>query len=166
MDVVDGRASQLDGAPSARQGAKGDLPAHEFAAAVAAVPLVSIDWVLTDPDGRLLLGQRIRKNEPIQQAMARIARDELGLAPQQIERAMLMGVWDHFYPDSAFDDAVSTHYVNLPHWLALSWPEVERLALRPNAQHSAWQWFDAGQAQVDEGVHPYVRAYAGWVRGR
>lgn len=50
--------------------------------------------------------------------------------------------------------------------MGLSWPEVERLALRPDAQHAAWQWFDAGQAQAEEGVHPYVRVYAGWVKGR
>jgi colanic acid biosynthesis protein WcaH len=63
-----------------------------------------------------------------------------------------MGAWDHFYPDSAFDPAVSTHYVNLPHWLALTWPEIAQLSILPDAQHSAWQWLKAKQAQGDEGV--------------
>ncbi len=73
------------------------LPAPAFAAAVAALPLVSLDWVLTNPDGQLLLGQRlnapargwwftpggrIRKNEALAHALQRVACDELGLAPQ------------------------------------------------------------------------------------
>jgi hypothetical protein len=35
-----------------------------------------------------------------------------------------MVAWDHFHPDSAFSPSVSTHYVNPPHWLPLSWAEV------------------------------------------
>ncbi len=73
-----------------------DLPAREFASAVAALPLVSIDWVVTDPDGRLLLGRRInapargwwftpggriRKNE----GLAPAVREVLGAASEKLE---------------------------------------------------------------------------------
>ena len=156
------------------------MPPDQFSAACAALPLVSIDLVLTNTDGQLLLGQRnnapasgwwftpggrIRKNEPLVKAKLRIARDELGLPVSALERAMLMGAWDHFYPDSAFDSTVSTHYVNLPLWLPLTRDEEESLLLLqgPKEQHARWQWIPLVQAKVDKTVHPYVRAYAQWV---
>ena len=47
-------------------------------------------------------GGRIRKNEALVQALQRVAREELGLAPdfcgQLLGKARLMGAWDHFYP--------------------------------------------------------------------
>ena len=159
-----------------------ELPLHEFAAAVAALPLVSLDWVITNPNGELLLGQRnnapargywftpggrIRKNEALSLALARVAGDELGLAPALCEQvggqARLMGAWDHFYPDSAFSPSVSTHYVNLPHWLALSWVEVAQLKLPVGEQHSVWQWLALEEAASHPQVHPYVQPYAAWV---
>ena len=159
-----------------------ELPLHEFAAAVAALPLVSVDWVITNPDGELLLGLRtnapargcwftpggrIRKNEALAQALRRVARDELGLAPDLCEqserRAQGMGAWDHFYPDSAFSPKVATHYVNLPYWLALSWAEVALLSLPMGEQHSAWQWLPLADAAQNPLVHRYVQPYVAWV---
>lgn len=181
MSMLDGQMSRADEKPDVQQDKTGDLPAREFASAVAALPLVSIDWVVTDPAGRLLLGRRInapargwwftpggriRKNEALRDAMARIAQHELGLPAALLERAVLMGAWDHFYPDSAFDPMVSTHYVNLPHWLPLSGPEIAQLSIGPDAQHSDWTWRDVAEAAADEAVHPYVRPYAAWVWDR
>lgn len=158
------------------------LPAHEFAAAVAALPLVSVDWVVTNPDGQLLLGERInapargwwftpggrvRKNEALAQALQRVGREELGLeadfCAQVVDQACLMGAWDHFYPDSALSPSASTHYVNLPHWLALSWADVERLVLPVGEQHSAWQWLALQDVAQHPLVHSQVRPYAAWV---
>lgn len=161
-----------------------ELPAGEFAAAMAALPLVSVDWVVTNPDGQLLLGQRInapargwwftpggriRKNEALAQAMLRVGHDELGLMPDTCRRllskARLMGAWDHFYADSVFDASVSTHYVNLPHWLALTWDEVALLKLPVGEQHGAWQWLPLADAAQSPLVHSYVRPYAVWGLG-
>lgn len=158
------------------------LPASQFAAACEALPLVSIDLVLTDEAGRLLLGLRrnapardwwftpggrIRKNEPLAEARQRIAAEELGLPEATLRRATLMGAWDHFYPDSAFDPDVSTHYVNLALWLALTAEEVTALTLPKGdgEQHAGWQWMPLAQAEQDKGVHPHVQVYAGWVLG-
>lgn len=74
-----------------------------------------------------------------------------------------MVAWDHFYPDSAFSPSVSTHYVNLPHWLPLSWAEVALLKLPMGEQHSAWQWLPLADAAQNPLVHLYVRPYAAWV---
>jgi len=159
------------------------LSIAQFSAACAALPLVSIDLVLTNTDGQLLLGLRnnapargwwftpggrIRKNEPLAHAKLRIARDELGLPASALERATPMGAWDHFYPDSAFDPKVSTHYVNLPLWLQLTPDEEKHLQLPQGTseQHARWQWFALDQAETDRAVHDYVRVYAKWVTQR
>ena len=78
-----------------------------------------------------------------------------------------MGAWDHFYPDSAFDADISTHYVNLALWLPLTPDEVDALTLPrgEGEQHAAWQWMPLTQAERDEGVHAHVRVYAAWVQG-
>jgi len=149
----------------------GFLPLSEFERAVSALPLVSLDWVLLNPSGQMLLGHRrnaparhwwftpggrVRKNEPLGSCLQRVAVSELGL-----QGARLMGVWDHFYEDSAFSAEVSTHYVNLPHVLRL--PHALDINALPSNQHSAWRWQDAQAAAVADDVHPYVRVYAQWV---
>ncbi|MBH2018596.1 MAG: hypothetical protein I8H91_03355 [Burkholderiales bacterium] len=99
----------------------------------------------------------------------RVGRDELGLAPDAcrklLGKARLMGAWDHFYADSAFNASLSTHYVNLPHWLALTWDEVALLKLPVGEQHSAWQWLPLVNAAQNPLVHPHVQPYAAWGLG-
>ncbi len=72
-----------------------------------------------------------------------------------------MGIWDHFYDNSAFSVEVQTHYVNLPHILQLEHPLA--LDALPNDQHSSWRWLASEKAAEDECVHPYAREYAQWV---
>jgi colanic acid biosynthesis protein WcaH len=156
------------------------LSEEAFTAAVKALPLVSIDLCLTTLDRRLLLGLRhnapargywftpggrIRKGEPLAQALRRTIVDEIGNVALPLDRAVLMGAWDHFYPDSAFSPAVTTHYVNLPHWIALSDDAFRHIGSLSNlaSQHSDWQWMAVREAAVSELVHPYVRVYADWL---
>ncbi len=154
----------------------GWLQDTDFVAAVGTLPLVSVDLVVVNPAGQLLLGQRrnaparawwftpggrVRKGEPFASCLQRVAVTELGLQASDVKSARLMGVWDHFYGDSAFSAEVSTHYVNLPHVLRLERP-LDMAAL-PTDQHSAWRWQDAAAAAEADDVHPYVRVYAQWV---
>lgn len=161
------------------------LSAEAFGTACAALPLVSIDLMVTrpGPDGPELLlglrnnrpardwwftpGGRIRKNEAFGEAMSRVARDEIGLGPECLVRAQLLGAWDHFYPDSAFDPAISTHYVNLPHALHLTAEEAAmiRPPRGPEAQHRAWKWLPLPEAGRDVLVHPHVRAVLDKIAG-
>ena len=154
----------------------GWLPDKEFAKAVNALPLVSVDLVLVNKAGQMLLGLRrnaparhwwftpggrVRKNEPYEACLVRVAMGELGLKERDVQGAQLMGVWDHFYEDSACSSEVSTHYVNLPQVLQLKQPlELDAL---PNDQHSGWRWQDIKDAVIAEDVHPYVRVYAQWL---
>lgn len=158
----------------------GLLDPQTFRSAVQAVPLVSVDWVLTNPAGQLLLGLRlnapaqgswftpggrVRKGEPLTTAQLRVAMDELGLpaglARALVQRATLMGAWDHFYPDAAFSPTVPTHYVNLPYAARLSASEVQALRLPVGEQHGHWQWLPPGEALVL--AHPHVQPYARWL---
>ena len=154
------------------------LSKESFSQACAALPLVSIDLLVTRPgtQGRELLlglrnnrpaqgwwftpGGRIRKNEPLAKAMARLALDEIGLHHDWLHRTILLGAWDHFYADSAFDPDISTHYINLPYALHLS--EEEAQAVQPafgkHLQHEAWMWLPISDALTNVRVHDYVKA--------
>ena len=155
------------------------LPDSQFLAALEALPLVSIDLCLVDPQQRLLLGKRlnrpargwwftpggrIRKNEPWQQAFSRIASEEVGLTVTGELDAQLMGIWDHFYQDSALDENVSTHYVNLPHFIKLSQYQADNLALPHDEQHGEYCWMGLEEAIQHENVHEYVKKYAHWIK--
>lgn len=152
------------------------LTPEQYSQAVDALPLVSVDLVVVNDNGQVLLGLRrnapasswwftpgasVRKNEPFSHALERVGKWELGLPAADVQSARLMGVWDHFYDDSAFNTEVTTHYVNLPHVLKLS-GSLELNAL-PSEQHSDWRWQDAYAAAVAEDVHPNARIYAQWV---
>lgn len=148
-----------------------------FSSACAALPLVSVDLMITRLGNQgleLLLGLRnnrpaqgwwftpggrIRKNERLLSALCRVAQEEIGLNLEWLSRAQLLGAWDHFYPDCAFEAGVSTHYVNLPHALHLT--EDEAQSVQPPSglgqQHQTWMWMPVEQACTDERVHDYVR---------
>jgi colanic acid biosynthesis protein WcaH len=161
----------------------GLLPLAQFQQAVAALPLVSVDWVLTNPAGELLVGQRlnapargawftpggrIRKGEPLAAALRRVAAEELGFTDERAatlaRRGELMGAWDHFYPDAAFSPTVSTHYVNLPYAARLTEAEVKALRLPIGEQHGHWQWLPLASAA--ERVHEHVKPYVAWLQTR
>ncbi len=149
------------------------LDVQTFKTVIKNTPLVSIDLCLIC-NGQILLGKRrneplkgiwftpggrIHKNETWQDALLRIAESELGLSGISVEEFELMCVWDHFYGNSAVDQDLSTHYVNLPHYAEFkSKPDITL-----DDQHGEFQWFDLAVVSSDEKFHPYMRNYAGWL---
>lgn len=153
------------------------LSEEVFSSACAALPLVSIDLLVTRPgkNGHELLlglrnnrpaqgwwftpGGRIRKNESIAAALSRIGQEEIGLNPYCMDNTKLLGLWDHFYTDSAFNSGISTHYVNLPHALHLTAEAAQAVdpPSGPRLQHQEWAWMPVEQASIDQRVHEYVR---------
>jgi len=100
------------------------LDNQTFKTVINSTPLISID-LLVKKDNKILLGKRLKKpaqgylfsiggriykNEAIDGAMIRIAKDELNIELKLTPR--FIGVFEHFYDDSIYQD-VSTHYVNL-----------------------------------------------------
>jgi colanic acid biosynthesis protein WcaH len=146
------------------------LPKDVFATVVANAPLVAIDLIVQNAQGAVLLGLRtnppaqgswfvpggrIRKDESLNAAFARIARDELGLQLQRNEHA-LYGVYEHFY-NVNFNgtENASTHYVVLAYRLKIA-PASLQL---PQQQHSQYQWMQPDQITQHPDVHPYTKTY-------
>ena len=152
-----------------REGHSRKLSADEFLELIKHAPLVSIDLILENEAGDILVGYRknspakntwfvpggrIRKGETLNNAFTRITHEELGIAMQRTA-AEFIGIFEHFYQDNFLEvPDVGTHYVVLAFRLAapdeLSWPA---------GQHSEFRWLSTAAAASDEAVHPYTRAY-------
>ena len=141
------------------------LDDQTFETVISSTPLISID-LLVKKDNKILLGQRINKpaqgylfsiggrvykNETIDSAMMRIAKDELNFSLKLTPR--FIGVFEHFYDDSIYQD-VSTHYVNLAYEV-----EIEETLNLPNEQHNEYQWLTIDELLESKQVHKYVKDY-------
>lgn len=148
------------------------LTETEFLDVVRMTPLVSIDLIATDERGRVLVGERrnrpargfwfvpggrIRKDESLDAAFARIVDDELGIAGMARASARFAGVFEHRYPNDNFAGAadVSTHYIVLAHAFALAGDA----RLECFAQHSRYAWLSPDELLAREDVHAYTKAY-------
>lgn len=149
------------------------MPADVFKTVVGATPLVSIDLICQRADGCVLLGQRVNrpaqgtwfvpggrivKNETLDDAFARLTREELGVALPRTQ-ARLLGVYEHFYDDSVFGpvgEAPSTHYVVLGY--ALTLPDGFGHQL-PEQQHTAYRWQSPADVLAACDVHANTKAY-------
>jgi colanic acid biosynthesis protein WcaH len=151
------------------------LTQQAFAAVVENAPLISIDLIIVDAQGKLLLGLRnnppakgswfvpggrIRKNEPIGAAFSRIALDEVG-QHLAISHAQFMGVYEHFYDTDFADTAgATTHYVVLAYKLKIDQSDLNL----PRQQHSRYLWINTRHPQAYPDVHPNTQAYFPLIR--
>jgi colanic acid biosynthesis protein WcaH len=142
------------------------LPACEFFNVVKSTPLVSIDLIISDPSGAVLMGWRnneptkntwfvpggcIRKNEKIADAFERIIETETGLNASFYE-AKFGGVFEHFYSTNCFDNPdFGTHYCVLAYALRYG----RRPTIQTDSQHSKFDWLTKSSAHV----HPHCRVY-------
>ncbi len=139
-----------------------------FTTVLASTPLVSIDLLIENQRGQILLGRRnnrpaqgfwfvpggrILKNETLASAFERLTLNELGLK-FSIGDATLQGPYDHFYTDSVFGAAPSTHYVAIAYRL-----RVAQLVNLPQEQHADYQWFSVKELLSHPDVHPHTKAY-------
>ena len=145
------------------------LDKETFRTVVRFAPLVSIDLVVINSQGQVLLGQRtnrpaqgfwfvpggrILKNEAMAAAFLRLSKAELGFA-SELGDAEFLGVYEHFYTDNFFGTDFSTHYVVLGYRL------VHDLDLNslPDAQHHSYRWFDVAELLASVQVHDNTKAY-------
>ena len=144
------------------------LAIDTFKAVVANTPLISIDLVVQNDDGEVLLGRRlnrpaqgfwfvpggrVHKDETLDEAFVRLTAAELGQTLRR-DQANFLGVYEHFYPDNFCGTNFSTHYVVLAYTLQI--PELENL---PAEQHSAYRWFSPDVLLSNELVHENTKAY-------
>jgi colanic acid biosynthesis protein WcaH len=146
------------------------LTKDDFLQIVKNTPLVSIDLIIKDPDGHVLVGVRvnepargfyfvpggrIQKNERIREAFARILTTETG-CQASFDDAVLLGVYEHIY-DTNFhrEPGFGTHYVVLGYQLQLD----RRPVLTPDAQHTTFAWMSEAEIVSSPRVHENTRAY-------
>ncbi len=138
--------------------------------AIRLTPLVSIDLIARDPQGRVLAGMRtnrpaqnywfvpggrICKDERLADAFRRISLNELGVA-FELSQAQFHGVYEHLYEDNfAGVPGLSTHYVVLAYMLQLDAP----LPDPPEEQHQAFHWFTVAELLAAGDVHANTKAY-------
>lgn len=146
------------------------LPADTFRTVVASTPLVSIDLLVRNLQGELLLGERLNrpaqgswfapggrilKNETLDTAFARLTQEELG-QPFQRDQARLLGVYEHFYTDSVFGEAPDTHYVVIAYALELG---AQQNLQPPSVQHGRYRWWAIEEMRDEARIHGNTRDY-------
>lgn len=145
------------------------LALNTFKAVVESTPLVSIDLVVRNQQGKVLLGERtnrpaqgcwfvpggrILKDETFEQAFKRLAKIELGKA-LTLSEATFLGPYEHHYDDNFSGTKFSTHYVVLGYEVTL---DIDTVDL-PKEQHEAYKWWSVDELLASEWVHRNTKDY-------
>ena len=145
------------------------LDVETFKTVVFSTPLISMDFVIKNSQGQILLGRRnnrpaqgfwfvpggrILKDETFSIAFSRLTLAELG-QELSITEARFIGPYQHFYQDNFSDSNFSTHYVVMGYQLALDL----KLVNLPVEQHQDYQWWDESELLDSDKVHPNTKAY-------
>jgi colanic acid biosynthesis protein WcaH len=140
-----------------------------FSTVISSTPLVSIDLLIENSKGQVLLGYRnnrpakgywfvpggrILKDETMDDAFKRLTLAELGEVFTR-DSAQFLGPYEHFYDDYVFGEGESTHYVVLG-YKVVSDIDISRL---PSAQHNQYKWFDKAELLADDTVHKHSKWY-------
>jgi colanic acid biosynthesis protein WcaH len=144
------------------------LPQDIFEVVIRSTPLVSIDIILKNTAGELLLGKRsnspaqgnwfvpggrVLKDEPLDLAFKRLIENELGLKEEVSSN--FKGVYQHFYDDNFLGNTFTTHYVVLAYEVNFN----GGLSSLPEEQHSDYKWFTQDELLLNEQVHEHTKWY-------
>ena len=145
------------------------LDANLFTTIVENTPLVSIDLIIENSDGKILLGKRLNrparnmwfvpggrilKDETISRAFSRISIEELG-KEYDLSTSHFLGVYEHFYPDNFGDKNFTTHYVVLGYRLELDL-DIKQF---PTSQHDDYRWWERSSLLDSDDVHEHSKWY-------
>ena len=146
------------------------LNREDLAEVVRLAPLVSIDLIIENSKGQVLVGMRnnepakgfwfvpggrILKNETIADAFERVIKAELGI-DADYARAEFIGAFNHMYDTNfAQQQGFGTHYVVLAYRIKLN----DEVDITADDQHSELLWLDKDQLLNNEKVHPHTKAY-------
>lgn len=145
------------------------LELDTFKSVVASAPLISMDLIVMNGSGQVLLGYRnnrpaqgywfvpggrILKDERFEKAFNRLTYAELG-ERFALAQAEFLGPYEHLYQDNFSGEAFSTHYVVLGY--KINWNG--ELADLPSDQHCDYRWWDVAQLLNSPDVHENTKAY-------
>jgi len=141
-----------------------------FLEIIESTPLISIDLILENQSGMILLGKRmnrpaqgywfvpggrVTKNERLADAIERISSTELGVKIS-ISEVNLLGAFEHIYDDNYFgEDGVNTHYVVLA-YIVKTQNDLEIIS---DNQHSEIKWWSKRDLLKSHNVHQNTKTY-------
>lgn len=146
------------------------LELERFKSVVRDTVLVSLDLLLINERGEVLVGQRknrpacgylfvpggrVMKGETLAAAFQRVAKQETGLTllPSQIA---LHGIYDHCYDDSCFEDnSISTQYAVIACRCSVN----SSVAILADQQHQSLHFMPIADLIENPKVHAYTRNY-------
>ena len=145
------------------------LNREEFHKLVEWGPLVSIDLIIKNKVGEVLLGKRrnppaknywfvpggrIRKLETMGECFARVTRCEIGVEIS-IDKSKLIGAFEHIYEDSIVSGRIPTHYISLGFELLIE----EECIVDISDQHSDFIWASEQEILANPEVHENVKLF-------
>jgi len=143
------------------------LNRETFGCVLAHTPLISIDLLVENKMGQVLLGKRVNepakdfwfvpggrvfKDESLDTAFCRITKEELGFEIKRAD-ALFDKTYEHFYENNVFNNDFSTHYIVLAHKIYI---DKDPLL---NTQHSEYRWFEKQELLQDKNTHRYTKDY-------
>jgi colanic acid biosynthesis protein WcaH len=143
------------------------LPLATFKTVIASTPLLSIDLIIKNSEGKILLGKRtnrpaqgfwfvpggrVLKDEQLDKAYVRLLNTELAIDKCEAD---FLGVYQHFYADNVSEDYFSTHYIVLAYKLTFNGSIIKL----PNEQHNEYRWFSQSELLNHNEVHNHTKWY-------
>jgi colanic acid biosynthesis protein WcaH len=139
------------------------VPEEQFAEFLATMPQVCVEVMVSRGDAALVArrtaepaageyfwpGGRLYKGEPLDDAARRVAREELGIDVELLDR---LGVYEHFWDVSSVEGVDSRHTVNVVYRVR---PVEADPGIELDGQHDDYRWVDA----VEPWMHEHVRRY-------
>lgn len=145
------------------------LDDQDFLKLIRFSPLFSIDLVVVNENRELLIGKRVNapakgwwfvpggrvyKNETLRCAFSRITTLEIGES-HEMQSCKSLGLYEHFYDESALCEDVSTHYINTPYLIKINKSDVNA----PKKQHDSYRWVSLDKVDEDLSIHKYSKVF-------
>ncbi|ASU23339.1 GDP-mannose mannosyl hydrolase [Vibrio qinghaiensis] len=145
------------------------LEINTFKNVIKSTPLISIDLIVRNSSGEILLGYRnnrpaqgywfvpggrILKDERIRDAFSRLTGNELGKC-YEISQFKFQGVFEHLYNDNFSSTDFTTHYIVLGYNILLD----HDLKCLPREQHCDYRWWSINDLMDSIEVHENTKAY-------
>lgn len=144
------------------------LSLNTFKTIIEHAPLISIDLVVENKQGEVLLGRRnnrpaqgywfvpggrILKDETMVDAFKRLTLAELGVE-LDLYQSEFIGPFEHFYQDNVTGIDFTTHYIALGYRII-----VDDLPQLPKEQHCEYMWMSVETLLEHPDVHKHSKWY-------